>query len=304
MRPLYLELADDVFKEKIESLYSMMEKCHLCPISCGAKRLSGERGVCGVKDKPFVSSFHLHFGEEDVLVGSGGSGTIFFSGCNLKCVYCQNYEISQLRFGYEVEVEDLSKMMLDLQNRGAQNVNLVTPTHQVPFIVDAIFRARNMGLRIPIVYNTSGYDNVEVIKILRGIIDIYMPDTKYSDDSKALKYSRAPNYFENLKKVLKEMHDQVGDLILEDGVAVRGLLVRHLVLPNDLAGSYEILKFIAEEISKNTFINIMAQYYPTYRAFEYPELSRRITRKEYMEVLKMARDLGLKRVYYDPRWFF
>ncbi|RLF74686.1 radical SAM protein [Thermococci archaeon] len=273
----------------------MMSPCRLCPRSCAAKRLNGEKGICGVSNLPMVSAYHLHFGEESVLVGRGGSGTIFFTGCSLKCVYCQNYEISQLMWGEVVSVNDLAEMMLELQSAGAENINLVTPSHQVPFIVEAIMIASRKGLTLPIVYNSSGYDSVETLKILEGVIDIYMPDAKYSNSEASLKYSQIPDYFEVMKKALKEMHRQVGDLIIENGIAVRGLLVRHLVLPKHLAGSEKILSFIAQEISKDTFVNIMSQYYPTYKAHQCPELSRRITKDEYMEVLKMAKKLGLKR---------
>jgi putative pyruvate formate lyase activating enzyme len=230
-----------------------------------------------------------------VLVGRGGSGTIFFTGCNLHCVFCQNYEISQLGQGREITAEELAAWMLHLQEIGCENINLVTPTHQAPQIVAALALAREGGLRLPIVWNCGGYESVEALQLLSGIVDIYMPDFKYGDSQVAARYSDAPGYFEAAQGALREMHRQVGDLEVVDGVARRGLLVRHLVLPGGLAGTEEVLRFIAEEISRGTFVNIMAQYYPTYRAWEFPELSRRITREEYRKALELARRLGLIR---------
>jgi putative pyruvate formate lyase activating enzyme len=245
-----------------------------------------------------VSAYHPHFGEESVLVGRYGSGTIFLSGCNLHCVYCQNYEISQWRIGKEVSFERLAEMMMELQNLGCHNINFVTPTPQVPQIIKALEIAIEMGLKIPLVYNTSAYDSVEVLKLLDGIFDIYLPDAKYSDNKIALKYSLAPNYFEIMKAAIKEMHRQVGDLVVnEKGIAVRGLIVRHLVLPNKLAGSEKVFEFISKEISKNTFLNIMDQYWVAYKAPQYPEISRRITKEEFEEAINLAKKFGLKRIY-------
>ncbi|MGB9703474.1 MAG: radical SAM protein [Candidatus Micrarchaeales archaeon] len=296
--PSYLTLSEEEIERRIQKLFKILERCEICPRKCHVNRVKGERGYCQLGYLPKVSSFFPHFGEEDVLVGKNGSGTIFFSSCNLSCCYCQNYEISQFRIGKEVSFEELANMMLQLQRMGCHNINLVTPTPQVPQIVKALSIAIRKGLRIPLVYNTSSYDNVEILKLLDGICDIYLPDAKYSNDEIAFKYSNAPNYFEIMKQAIKEMHRQVGDLVIdENGIAKRGVIVRHLVLPNGLAGSREILEFIAKEISKNTFINIMDQYTPYYKAFEYPELSRRITSKEYFEVLQIAKELGLKRIY-------
>ncbi len=230
-----------------------------------------------------------------MLVGRGGSGTIFFTGCNLHCVFCQNYEISQLCEGEEISVEELAAWMLKLQELGCHNINLVTPTHQAPQIVEALAIAREGGLGLPIVWNCGGYESVETLRLLSGIVDIYMPDFKYGDSRVAARYSDAPGYFEVAKAALKEMHRQVGDLKIEGGIARRGLLVRHLVLPGGLAGTEKVLKFIAEELSPKTFVNIMAQYYPTYKAWQYPELARRITPEEYSEALKIAHRLGLSR---------
>ena len=318
MKPAYLNLSEKEIKKRVDSLFKILQNCEICPRKCHVNRLKREKGYCQLGFFPKVSAFHPHFGEESVLVGKNGSGTIFFTSCNLSCIYCQNYEISQLRIGKEVSFEELADMMVSLQNQGCHNINLVTPTPQVPQIVKSLQIAIEKGLKIPLVYNTSGYDSVKVLKLLDGIVDIYMPDTKYSDDKIALKYSNAPNYFEIMKKAIKEMHRQVGDLtIMSDvecqmsklqlkwqnfidipkGVALKGLLVRHLVLPNDLAGSKKIFEFLAKEISKNTFLNIMDQYYPTWKAFQYPELARRITKEEFKKAISLAKKFGLKRLY-------
>lgn len=246
-----------------------------------------------------ISSAHLHFGEEDCLVGTGGSGTIFFSSCNLACVYCQNFEISQLRVGDEVEFEDLAKIMLNLKNQGCHNINLVSPSIWVPQILKALSVAVDRGLNLPLVYNSGGYDSVETLKILDGVIDIYMPDIKYSDNKIGLKYSKVLNYWTMVQKAVVEMHRQVGDLVIDDcGLAVKGLLIRHLVLPNNLAGIKKVMKFLAR-LSKDTYINIMDQYYPTNKAGFYPELNRRITNEEFKEAIEIAKKEGLWR--FDKR---
>lgn len=307
--PSYLNLSKKEFDLRIEKLFKILKNCEICPRKCHVNRIKNEKGFCQLGYLPMVSAYHPHFGEEAPLVGFGGSGTIFLTSCNLSCVYCQNYEISQLRIGEEISFERLAEMMIDLQNRGCHNINFVTPTPQVPQIVKSILIAIEKGLKIPLVYNTSSYDSVEILKLLEGIVDIYLPDARYSDDKISLKYSNAPNYFEIMKRAIKEMHRQVGDLIIADcrlkiddleipkGVAIRGLIVRHLVLPNKLAGSEKIFEFLAKEISKNTFLNIMDQYYPTWRAFNYPELSRRITKEEFEEAIKLAKKFGLRRIY-------
>ena len=309
MYPSYLNLKEKELKEKIAQLFEILKNCEICPRKCHVNRLKGEKGYCQLGFLPKISSFHPHFGEEIPLVGKGGSGTIFLASCNLSCIYCQNYEISQLRIGREVSFERLAQMMLELQRIGCHNINFVTPTPQIPQILKALEIAIKKGLRIPLVYNTSSYDSIEVLKILDGVFDIYLPDAKYSDNVIAKKYSNAPNYFEIMKAVIKEMYRQVGDLKIADhdleiddlkipkGVAIRGLLVRHLVLPNDLAGSEKIFEFLAKEISKNTFLNIMDQYYPCYKAFQYPELSRRITKAEFERAIKLAKKFGLNRIY-------
>lgn len=306
-KPVYLKLSEEEFNQKIEKAFEILKNCTLCPRSCKVDRTSGQKGSCRVLDKPYVSSWGPHFGEETPLVGRYGSGTIFFGFCNLACVYCQNWTISHLGEGEEVSYDELAAIMIFLQNSGCHNINLVTPTHQVPQIIKSIYIAREQGLRIPIVYNCGGYEAIETLQILDGIIDIYMPDFKYADKSLAEKYSKVRNYPEAAKKALKEMHRQVGDLIVnEEGVAVRGLLVRHLVLPNNIAGTEEVVKFIAQEISKNTYINIMDQYRPCWQADQYPELSRKITQKEFEEAVNAALKYGLKRIdclIYSKRYY-
>ena len=294
-RPAYLGLSRAELAARAEALRELASPCRLCPRECGARRAEGERGSCRAGLTPWVASFGPHFGEERVLVGRGGSGTVFLAGCNLHCVFCQNYEISQLGQGREITVEELAAWMLHLQEIGCENINFVTPTHQAHQIVAALALAREGGLRLPIVWNCGGYESVAALRLLSGIVDIYMPDFKYGDSQVAARYSDAPGYFEAAKAALREMHRQVGDLEVVDGVARRGLLVRHLVLPGGLAGTERVIRFIAEEISRDTFVNIMAQYYPTYRAWEFPELSRRITREEYRKALEIARRLGLSR---------
>jgi len=294
MEPIYIKtLRENKFKEKEEKLFKILENCELCPRKCKVNRLKGEKGYCNSTSKLIVSSYFPHFGEEKVLVGKNGSGTIFFSNCNLKCIYCQNYEISHFGFGSEISEEKLAKMMLELQKIGCHNINLVTPTHFTPQIVMAIKIGAEGGLRLPIVYNCSGYENVKTIKLLDGIVDIYMPDIKYSNPKSAKKYSNAPDYFEVCKLAVKEMYRQVGDLKIEKGIAKRGLLIRHLVLPNNLAGTERIMKFIADEISKDSFVNIMDQYRPEFKALEHKELKRKITRKEFEEAIKIAKKYGL-----------
>jgi putative pyruvate formate lyase activating enzyme len=262
---------------------------------CGVNRLRGEKGYCKSGKELTISSINPHFGEEKPLVGTHGSGTVFLTGCNLGCIYCQNYQISHYRIGNRMSAQKLAENLLSLQKIGCHNINFVTPTHFVPQLTEAIRIACEKGLRIPIVYNCGGYESEETIRLLDGIIDIYMPDVKYSDSENSKRYSNAPDYFERCRSAVKEMHSQVGDLkINEKGIAERGLLVRHLVLPNDIAGSEKVLRFIAE-ISENTYLNIMDQYTPLYKAYEYKELSRRPTMEEYTRVVDKAKELGLHR---------
>jgi len=277
-------------------LVKILESCELCPRKCRVNRLRGERGYCSSGSKLVISSYGPHFGEEPELVGSHGSGTVFMTNCSLQCVYCQNYDISQLGYGEEVSNTEAVDIMLSLQERGCHNINLVTPTHFAPQLVQVITAARRMGLKIPIVWNCGGYENVEVIKLLEGFIDVYMPDMKYSETEPAERYSNAPDYFERSKEAVMEMQRQVGDLKVDVmGVAYRGLLIRHLVLPNSLSGGEKILEFITEEVSKDCYVNIMAQYRPCGKASEYEELSRRPTHGEYLRVVEFARKLGLYR---------
>jgi len=280
----------------IESLYKIIENCVLCPQNCKVNRFKNEKGVCKLNHKLKVSSSFLHFGEEAPLVARNGSGTIFFSGCNLKCIFCQNYELSHFNEGVIVSVSELANTMLSLQTSGALNINLVTPTHQVPQIVDAILLAKDRGLIIPIVYNCGGYESLETLKLIDGIIDIYMPDIKYFNDDYAKKFSKAKNYTKIVKAAVKEMHRQVGDLIIDSrGVARRGLLIRHLVLPNNICESKKILDFIAKEISRNTYVNIMDQYRPAYQASQFEELKYPVYLPDYWEIIDYAKNLGLTR---------
>lgn len=279
--------------ELIAEFYRLLNPCQLCPRECKVNRLKGETGNCKAGLRPKVSSYHQHFGEEFCLVGRFGSGTIFFARCNLHCIYCQNYDISQLGLGREISIEMLAQMMLDLQELGCHNINFVTPTPWVPQIIEALAKAQKNGLHLPIVYNCGGYESIKTLKLLEGIVDIYMPDIKYGNNENGEKYSMVPDYWDVVNQVLKEMHRQVGDLIIEDGIATKGLIIRHLVLPNNLADSKSVFEFIACEISKNSFINVMDQYYPSYRANEYPELNRRISPEEYRNTLRMLEQFGL-----------
>jgi len=283
---------------KIKKAYKLMEKCSICPRKCGVNRLKGKMGFCKAGLKPMVSSFHAHFGEEPPISGHKGSGTIFFTHCSLRCVFCQNHPISQAGAGKEVSTEKLAGMMLKLQVECCHNINFVTPTHYMPEILEAVFIAKEKGLNVPLVYNCGGYESMEALEILDGIIDIYMPDMKYSDNSAAKKYSNAPDYSDINKKAVKEMYRQAGDLKIEKGIAMKGLLIRHLILPENLAASREIFEFIARELSPNIYVNIMAQYYPCYvgnglKPFP-TEIDRRITAKEYMEAIRLAKGAGLK----------
>ncbi|MCK4937531.1 MAG: radical SAM protein [Methanosarcinales archaeon] len=281
--------------ERIEKLYASLEKCELCPRMCCVDRLYGEMGYCKADANLVVSSAQPHFWEEAHLVGLGGSGTVFLSNCNLRCVYCQNSEISHGGEGVSMTPEQLADSMLYLQRVGCHNINLVTPTHYTPQLVRSIAIAARKGLRLPVVYNCSGYESVETLKMLDGIIDIYMPDMKYGDEESAKLYSDAPDYVEVSRDAVREMHAQVGDLVIEMDIAWHGLMIRHLLLPNEQAGSLKVLEFIASEISKDSYVNIMFQYRPGYEAFEFKEINRPPFLEEYNVVLDMARGLGLHR---------
>jgi len=290
-----LRIAEAEMAARCEKLDELLSPCRLCPHHCMVDRRWGERGRCGVGAGAKVASFGPHFGEEPPLVGRRGSGTVFFSGCNLSCVFCQNYTISQLGEGQQVSTEHLAEIFLGLARRGCHNINLVTPTHQAPVIVSALALARQAGLELPIVWNCGGYESPEVLRLLDGIVDIYMPDAKYGDDAAAARYSGAPEYATNLEAVLCEMHRQVGDLVIEEGIAQRGMLIRHLVLPSGIAASARVFTMIASHLGRNTYLNVMQQYRPCYRADEYPELACRLLPSEYAEAVRSARELGLHR---------
>ncbi len=277
--PSYVPLHEKgELSHRVQLLKEFLEECRLCPRECGVNRLEGEVGVCRAGAELMVSSAFPHFGEESPLVGRYGSGTIFLSHCNLRCVFCQNYDISHLGNGEQMTSSDLARAMLRLQEMGCHNINLVTPTQYTPQIISSLPEAIEKGLRIPIVYNCSGYESVEVIRLMEGVIDIYMPDVKYLDEKHAKRFSNAPTYPDVVKRVVKEMHRQVGDLTIDSrGIAEKGLLIRHLVMPNGVVSSEAVLRFIAEEISVHSYVNIMDQYRPEYRASEYPEITRRIT---------------------------
>lgn len=284
--------------QRVAQARERLRRCHVCPRHCEVNRLAGELGFCHVGALPFVASFGPHFGEEAPLRGRYGSGTVFFASCNLRCLYCQNYEISQLRQGAEITPDRLAGMMLRLQHDGCHNINLVTPSHQVPHILEGLLLAAQQGLWIPLVYNTSSYDDVDTLRLLDGIVDIYLPDFKYADAAIGLEYSKAPSYPDIAKAAIKEMHRQVGDLVLDQqGIAVRGVLVRHLVLPGGLAGTADVMRFLAEEISKDTYVNVMDQYRPCYQAFLHPPLNRRITAEEFDEAVRLTKASGLHRLH-------
>ena len=294
--PSYLELhRSGNLKSRGESLWQIMEDCRLCPRMCGINKLKGETGFCGASSQLMISSYHQHFGEEEPLVGRSGSGTIFLTHCGLRCVFCCNWEISQGGQGHKRSLEDMAKMMLVLQDRGCPNINVVTPTHFSPHIVLALDIAAGKGLRIPLVYNTCGWERVEILKMLDGIVDIYLPDFKYAEGEMAGRYSSDANSYPSLtKKALLEMNRQVGVAKPDgDGLMHRGLMIRHLVMPNNVSGSKDVVSWIAGNLPKNTYVNIMSQYRPLYKARDYPEIARRISTKEYREVVEWARAEGL-----------
>jgi putative pyruvate formate lyase activating enzyme len=294
----YLALSLAELKERAQQAVNRLADCTVCPRKCHVNRLQGKKGFCRGGREAVVSSWGPHFGEETVLVGRCGSGTIFFTYCNLACCFCQNYEISQNGEGRVISSERLSRVMLELQDMGCHNINFVSPSHYVPQILEALVLAVTDGLKVPLVYNSGGYDAIPTLRLLDGIVDIYMPDLKYGDDQTAEKYSRAPHYFTVAKEAVKEMHRQVGDLqVNEQGIATRGLLVRHLVLPQGLAGTEAVMNFLAAEISPHTFINVMKQYYPAHEAKNYPELSRRVSPAEHLQAVNIAREANLWRIY-------
>ena len=282
-------------ERRVSETHEMLKECKLCARECGVNRLKGEKGFCKSGSVAMVSSAGPHFGEEPPLVGRLGSGTIFFTNCNLGCVFCQNYDISQLGDGKEIDSSYLACAMLSLQSVGCHNINFVTPTHYVPQILDALLIAVKDGLNIPLMYNCGGYESLRTLKLLDGVFDIYMPDIKYGGNNLAEKYSKAPNYFDVVTSAVSEMHRQVGDLTInERGIAEKVLLIRHLVLPNDLAGTKKVIDYVSG-LSKNTYLNIMAQYRPQYKASKYPELNRRITSEEYKNAILLAEKAELTR---------
>ena len=297
-QPAYLQLlATGELQQREQELNAQLGHCSLCPWQCGMDRTSDETGQCRTGSQVRVYSFMAHHGEENPLRGMHGSGTIFFSGCNMHCQYCQNSDISQDNYGMLVDTHKIAWMMLELQSYGCHNINLVSPTHVVPQILSALVLAAQQGLNLPLVYNTGGYDSVETLRLLDGIIDIYMPDMKYADAAIAQTYSRIPNYPAINQAAVREMYRQVGDLQLnEQGIAVRGLLIRHLLLPAGLAGTRQIIDFIANEISQDTYLNLMDQYKPDYNANDYPELYRLVKREEVRQAKEYARAAGITRL--------
>jgi len=295
--PSYISLQEKGnLQERVKILREILQECRLCPRECKVNRLEGEKGYCGAGNDLTISSAFPHFGEEPPLVGYYGSGTIFLTHCNLRCAFCQNYDISHGGEGERISASDLVKYMLALQTRGCHNINFVTPTHYVPQIVAVLPEAIEMGLKIPLVYNCGGYESLEVIRLLDGIIDIYMPDAKFSQEEYAAKYCNAPDYPEVIKRVLLEMHRQVGDLQLDgQGIAHRGLLIRHLVMPGGVAGTKEIVPFIANRLSTHSYVNIMNQYRPLYKAGTHAEINRRVSFREYREAIQIAKKAGLHR---------
>ncbi|MEZ5786284.1 MAG: radical SAM protein [Xanthobacteraceae bacterium] len=305
----YRQLArTGLLAERVREAWRRVRDCDLCARYCHVDRTKTTRGaVCRTGERAVVYSAGPHHGEEDCLRGSGGSGTIFFSCCNLRCVYCQNWEISWQGEGREVTTEELATMMLRLQAAGCHNINFVTPSHVVAQIIAAVDRAAAQGLTLPLVYNTGGYDSPEALALLDGIIDIYMPDMKYGDSKLAHRYSHVRDYVRVNQAAVREMHRQVGDLVLDGkGLARRGLMARHLVLPTHIAGSEDVMRFIAEAVSPDTYLNLMDQYRPCYRADDYPSLDRPITKTEFREALDLAARYGLRRLDHEAtrlRWF-
>ncbi|MEE9591059.1 MAG: radical SAM protein [Thermodesulfobacteriota bacterium] len=295
--PSYIKLYNSGELEKRSGLLNeVLKECRLCPRRCGVNRLQGKTGVCSAGKDLMISSAFPHFGEEPPLVGYYGSGTIFLTHCNLRCIFCQNFDISHLGEGRSTTTSEMAKQMLRLQRKGCHNINFVTPTHYAPQIVASLIKAVEDGLELPIVWNCGGYESIDVIRLLEGIVDIYMPDIKYSRSESAMRYSNAADYPDVVKEVVKEMHRQVGDLVLDSrGIAIKGLLVRHLVMPGGVEETKEIIRFVAEEISMETYINIMDQYRPMYKAGEYQEINRRITSDEYAEAIETAKRYGFHR---------
>ena len=295
MYPKYLKAyRDGTLQERADRLCRELEHCAICPRNCRVNRLEEKTGFCKTGKKSVLYSYLSHYGEEPVISGEHGSGTIFFAGCNLRCVYCQNYEFSQLGKGRPVSEEELASYMLALQKEGCHNINFVTPTHVITQILKALLLAIPGGLNIPLVYNTSGYDSLETLEKLDGIFDIYLPDARYADNQISLKFSQAEDYPGVNQKALKEMHRQVGVAQLNQaGIIESGLIIRHLVLPNNLSGTAQIMRFIADELSPDSYISLMSQYFPCYKAEDYQEISRRVSRQEYQKAMEIMYSCGL-----------
>ncbi len=300
MEPSYLSLYHSgELKRRAEALEARLASCDICPQKCAVNRLKGELGFCHSGALPIVDTVCQHLGEEPPISGTKGSGTVFFGNCNLRCVYCQNHQISQNRRkmqGKEIDYHALAERLIYLQNQlGCHNINFVSPSHFVPQILKTLLIAIPMGLKIPLVYNTSGYDSLDTIKLLEGIFDIYLPDLRYASDKIAKRFSSAPKYVEHARATIKEMYHQVGNLVMDkNGVAMRGLIVRHLILPEKLAGSEESLTWLAKEVSPEVSVSLMAQYYPAHHAARFPALSQRITEAEYDEVVALLERLGME----------
>ncbi|MCP4164998.1 MAG: radical SAM protein [Chloroflexi bacterium] len=296
--PMYVDLlGKGRLKRRVVQAHDLLRQCDACAWHCPVDRTAGKLGVCKIGVRARVCSYGPHLGEEDPLRGWRGSGTIFFGGCNLKCQYCQNHDISQSPAGYEVDADALAAIMLELQDQGCHNINFVSPSHVAPQILAAVYAAAEGGLRLPLVYNSGGYDSLEMLRLLNGVIDIYMPDMKYADATLARRYSKIKDYPQVNRAAVSEMHRQVGDLQIDtQGLAVRGLLVRHLLLPDNVAGTEEILRFLHDEISPQTYLNLMDQYRPAYRAHRYPELDRPLRSAEYAAALRAAQEVGLQRL--------
>ena len=299
----------------MERKLELLKKCEICPHKCKVDRTNNKIGICKSKDTVKIAKFSLHKYEEPCVSGKNGSGTVFFSNCNLKCVFCQNYEISQLGKGTEIAIEQLANIFIKLQEMKANNINLVSPTSYAVQIIEAIKIAKNNGLEIPIIYNSNGYENIDTIRLLNGYIDIYLPDLKYADDELAKKYSKIDNYFEIATNAIIEMYKQVGGVVLdENGLIKKGVIVRHLILPNNIENSKKVLNWINENLSKDIFVSIMAQYFPTYKSIEEIDLNRKLNRKEYERIIKYFDKLNIENGYiqeieenekkYVPDWNF
>lgn len=296
-----MKISLNELKRRVGIAYAALGYCKLCPRNCAVNRLRGETGVCHIGKIAKVASHNIHTGEEPPITGTNGSGTIFFSSCNLKCKFCQNYPISQLGTGEEATPHRLAKMMLTLQKKGAHNINIVTGSHVVPQFLAGFYIAKKGGLTIPIVWNSSGYDGLESLKLLDGVVDIYMPDIKYSSNDTAEHYSSAVNYWDVVRPVIKEMYRQVGNLeVDENEIGKRGLIIRHMVMPNELSGTEKVLKFIAEEVSPNTHISFMSQYFPAYKAVDHPKINRRLTKAEWQKAVELLEFYGLENGWTQP----